>query len=144
MPAVAAQTARSLQRITSNRLLLNVVTGGDQDQQEAYGAFLGHDARYARAAGMPWHRGEGGLGDRLAGGIASLVEEKPVKMVGSFWPYATTLYDYIRRAMPMDALMQVRMPTMRTDLSGIHVRMCPEASSYPYAGYIVGTACGRA
>ncbi len=28
---------------------------------------------------------------------------KPVKTVGSFWPYAPTLFDYIRRAMPMNA-----------------------------------------
>jgi cytochrome c len=26
-----------------------------------------------------------------------------VKTVGSYWPYATTLYDYVRRAMPLDA-----------------------------------------
>ncbi len=25
---------------------------------------------------------------------------KPVKTVGSFWPYATTVFDYVRRAMP--------------------------------------------
>ena len=28
---------------------------------------------------------------------------KPVKTIGSYWPYATTLYDYINRAMPFDA-----------------------------------------
>lgn len=27
----------------------------------------------------------------------------PLRTVGSFWPYATTIYDYIRRAMPADA-----------------------------------------
>ena len=27
----------------------------------------------------------------------------PVKTVGSFWPYATTLFDYVRRAMPLTA-----------------------------------------
>jgi cytochrome c len=27
----------------------------------------------------------------------------PVKTVGSFWPYATTLFDYVRRAMPLQA-----------------------------------------
>ena len=27
----------------------------------------------------------------------------PVRTIGSYWPYATTLYDYIRRAMPFDA-----------------------------------------
>lgn len=47
--------------------------------------------------------GEGGVGDPLAGGIGTLSSEKPKKTVGSYWPYATTLYDYIRRAMPYDA-----------------------------------------
>ncbi|QEI06694.1 LLM class flavin-dependent oxidoreductase [Pigmentiphaga aceris] len=48
LPAVAAQTAQSLQRITGNRLLLNVVTGGSSTEQQGYGDFLDHDERYAR------------------------------------------------------------------------------------------------
>ena len=36
----------------------------------------------------------------LAGGQGSLTTAKPIKTVGSYWPYATTLFDYIRRAMP--------------------------------------------
>jgi S-disulfanyl-L-cysteine oxidoreductase SoxD len=46
---------------------------------------------------------EGGIGDRLVGGQGTLTSAKPVKTVGSFWPYAPTLFDYIRRAMPMNA-----------------------------------------
>lgn len=38
----------------------------------------------------------------LAGGAGSLSTAKPLKTVGSFWPYATTLFDYINRAMPFD------------------------------------------
>jgi cytochrome c len=38
----------------------------------------------------------------LAGGRGSLATPKPLKTVGSYWPYATTLWDYIRRAMPFD------------------------------------------
>jgi S-disulfanyl-L-cysteine oxidoreductase SoxD len=48
-------------------------------------------------------KGEGGVGDRLVGGQGTLASVKPVKTVGSFWPYAPTLFDYIRRAMPMNA-----------------------------------------
>jgi S-disulfanyl-L-cysteine oxidoreductase SoxD len=44
--------------------------------------------------------GQGGIKDRLAGGQGTLASGAPVKTVGSFWPYATTLYDYIHRAMP--------------------------------------------
>lgn len=39
----------------------------------------------------------------LAGGKGTLKEERPTKTVGSYWPYASTLYDYIRRAMPFTA-----------------------------------------
>ena len=40
-------------------------------------------------------------GDRLVGGIGSLNSANPVKTVASYWPYATTVFDYIRRAMPI-------------------------------------------
>jgi mono/diheme cytochrome c family protein len=46
-------------------------------------------------------KGTGRPNDPLVGGIGSLGPDKvPVKTVGSYWPYATTLFDYIRRAMP--------------------------------------------
>jgi alkanesulfonate monooxygenase len=48
LPAVAAQAAASLQRLTGNRLLLNVVTGGSATEQKSFGDFLDHDARYER------------------------------------------------------------------------------------------------
>lgn len=49
-------------------------------------------------------KGEGREGQypALVGGAGSLKTERPVKTVGSYWPYATTLFDYIRRAMPYD------------------------------------------
>ena len=36
----------------------------------------------------------------LAGGHDTLTEERPEKTIGSYWPYLSTVYDYIRRAMP--------------------------------------------
>src|SRR3982074_3941507 len=48
-------------------------------------------------------KGEGGIGDQLAGGQGTLATPKPVRTVGSYWPYAPTLFDYIRRAMPQNA-----------------------------------------
>jgi cytochrome c len=47
--------------------------------------------------------GQGGIKDRLVGGQGSLASDRPIKTVGSFWPYATTLFDYIHRAMPYQA-----------------------------------------
>ena len=46
-------------------------------------------------------KGGGQPNDRLVGGKGSLTAgQTPVKTVGSYWPYATTLFDYVRRAMP--------------------------------------------
>ncbi len=36
----------------------------------------------------------------LAGGQDTLTEERPEKTIGSYWPYLSTVYDYVRRAMP--------------------------------------------
>jgi S-disulfanyl-L-cysteine oxidoreductase SoxD len=45
-------------------------------------------------------KGAGQPNDRLVGGHGTLATKAPVKTVGSYWPYATTVFDYVRRAMP--------------------------------------------
>jgi S-disulfanyl-L-cysteine oxidoreductase SoxD len=40
---------------------------------------------------------------RLIGGRGTLASKNPIMTVESYWPYATTLFDYIRRAMPFAA-----------------------------------------
>jgi S-disulfanyl-L-cysteine oxidoreductase SoxD len=57
----------------------------------------------ARCASCHGDRGQGGPMDRLVGGAGTIASKKPVKTVGSFWPHATTLFDFVRRAMPFDA-----------------------------------------
>ncbi len=49
-PTLAAQQASTFQRITGGRLLLNIVTGGDADEQRRFGDWLDHDRRYDRTA----------------------------------------------------------------------------------------------
>jgi mono/diheme cytochrome c family protein len=44
-----------------------------------------------------------GPNDRLVGGQGTLATSRPIKTIGSYWSYATTLFDYIRRAMPFSA-----------------------------------------
>ena len=57
-----------------------------------------------KCAGCHGEKGAGKPNDQLVGGRGSLSgDQAPVKTVGSFWPYATTLFDYIRRAMPLNA-----------------------------------------
>ncbi len=46
--------------------------------------------------------GTGGPGGTLVGGQGTLAMAKPLLTIGSFWPYATIVYDYVNRAMPHD------------------------------------------
>jgi S-disulfanyl-L-cysteine oxidoreductase SoxD len=63
----------------------------------------GHEVFDQQCASCHGAKGEGGVGDRLVGGQGTLATPKPVRTVGSYWPYAPTLFDYIRRAMPQNA-----------------------------------------
>ena len=65
----------------------------------AFDAKETYSRRCARCHGT---QGQGDQEGPLVGGKDSLKTAKPLKTVGSFWPYSTTLYDYIRRAMPFD------------------------------------------
>ncbi len=47
--------------------------------------------------------GRGGAAEELAGGSHALTSETPDKSIGIYWPYATTIFDFTRRAMPMNA-----------------------------------------
>jgi cytochrome c len=42
-------------------------------------------------------------GDQLAGAQMGLTSEYPEKTIGTYWPYATTIFDVVRRSMPMTA-----------------------------------------
>ncbi len=63
----------------------------------------GHEVFDQQCAACHGANGEGAVGDRLVGGQGTLATPKPVRTVGSYWPYAPTLFDYIRRAMPQNA-----------------------------------------
>ena len=59
----------------------------------------------AKCAGCHGAKGEGGSAERLVGlnaggSFAYATDGKLIRTVGSYWPYATTLYDYTYRAMP--------------------------------------------
>ena len=54
-------------------------------------------------AGCHGATGVEGPGPKLAGGQGTLASKRPLKTVGSYWPYATTLFDYVYRAMPFVA-----------------------------------------
>lgn len=48
-------------------------------------------------------QGRGATADELAGGKMALDSEWPDKNIGTYWPYATILFDFVRRSMPMHA-----------------------------------------
>jgi len=70
----------------------------------------GRDVYARRCAACHGASGKEGPFDLLVGGNGSLATARPLKTVGSFWPYATTLWDYINRSMPYD-----RPGTLTTD-----------------------------
>lgn len=45
----------------------------------------------------------------LAGGNGSLTDQRPVKTIGSYWPYLSTVFDYVHRSMPFGAAQTVSM-----------------------------------
>jgi len=62
----------------------------------------GREIFKARCSKCHGEKAEGAVGPRLEGGQGTLATAKPLKTVGSYWPYATTVWDYINRAMPFD------------------------------------------
>src|SRR5438874_6756397 len=55
----------------------------------------------AKCVACHGEKGAGKPNDQLVGGQGTLSGDKPpIKTVRSFWPYATTVFDYVRRAMP--------------------------------------------
>jgi cytochrome c len=59
------------------------------------------EAVFARnCAACHGNKGQGGSAEELVGGIRALDSADPDRTIGRFWPHATTVFDYIRRAMP--------------------------------------------
>src|ERR1700752_2231225 len=83
----------------------NIDVGGDGSNLPPGSGSVSHGNEIFDQQCVACHgaKGEGGVGDRLVGGQGTLATPKPVRTVGSYWPYAPTLFDYIRRAMPQNA-----------------------------------------
>jgi hypothetical protein len=67
-------------------------------------AVAGEPIFKSRCAVCHGPKGEGRKGEypALVGGRGTLATAKPVKTVGSYWPFATTVWDHINRAMPFN------------------------------------------
>lgn len=63
----------------------------------------GETVYVAKCLACHGEKGAGKPNDALVGGLGTLAgDQVPAKTVGSFWPYATTVFDYVRRAMPLN------------------------------------------
>lgn len=79
---------------------LTVLPSGDGLPPGSGTARAGEPIYAAKCLACHGAEGQGGANDRLAGGHGTLSSDAPVKTIGSYWPAATTVFDYIRRAMP--------------------------------------------
>jgi cytochrome c len=62
----------------------------------------GKEVFASRCARCHGEKALGDVGPMLVGGRGTLATAKPVKTIGSFWPHATSVWDYVNRAMPFD------------------------------------------
>lgn len=80
-----------------------IMPDGDGLPEGSGNAIRGREVYNRHCLACHGENGSGGLNDVLAGGHGTLTGPAPQKTVGSFWPYATTIFDYLRRAMPFQA-----------------------------------------
>ena len=82
----------------------NIDVGGSSLPPGSGSVSRGHQVFDQQCAACHGARGEGSVGGRLVGGQGTLATPNRVRTVGSsYWPYATTSFDYIRRAMSQNA-----------------------------------------
>ena len=82
---------------------IDIGRDGSNLPKESGSVSHGREVFAQQCASCHGDKGEGGLGNRLVGGQGTIATAKPIRTVGSYWPYAPTLFDYIRRAMPQNA-----------------------------------------
>jgi mono/diheme cytochrome c family protein len=102
--AVAAETPKLGKPITNADIAAWDITIGPDGAGLPPGSGTARQGEAVYAAKCVACHGEKGAGkpyDALVGGKDTLVApQAPVRTVGSYWPYATTFFDYVRRAMP--------------------------------------------
>lgn len=79
---------------------VTIMSNGDGLPVGSGNAAAGAEVYRTHCLACHGERGTGGINDVLAGGRGSLTSPTPLKTIGSYWPYATTVFDYVRRAMP--------------------------------------------
>ena len=91
MPATAADI---------DRVFLTIMPDGENLPDGSGTAEEGQALYETHCASCHGVDGEGTLANKLAGGRGTLADALPIKTLGSYWPFATTVFNYIRRSMP--------------------------------------------
>ena len=100
---IAPRLGRPLGEAAAARFDLDVFPDGRGLPAGRGTAAEGRALYAARCAACHGPQGRGGTAEDLAGAEEPLTARTPDKTIGSYWPYATTVFDFVRRAKPMDA-----------------------------------------
>jgi cytochrome c len=102
-PATAPRLGHALTIQQAQRQGLNVYPDGRGLPTGRGTASDGRKLFQQKCAGCHGDAGRGATAEELAGGEAPLNSASPDKTIGLYWPYATTIFDFTRRAMPLNA-----------------------------------------
>ena len=80
---------------------ISVFPNGEGLPEGEGSVYEGEEIYQSRCILCHGEKGLGNLADQLAGAQMSLTSKYPEKTIGNYWPYATTLFDFIRRSKPM-------------------------------------------
>ena len=89
------------------QVFLTVMPDGENLPEGAGNAEEGKVAYEVHCVACHGAEGEGTLANKLVGGRGTLDSDAPVKTLGSYWPAATTVFNYVRRSMPYTAPMSL-------------------------------------
>lgn len=82
---------------------ISIETNGDGLPPGAGTVPAGEEIYRSQCLACHGEEGAGQPNDQLVGGFGTLTQLNQVKTIGSYWPYASTVFDYIRRAMPFNS-----------------------------------------
>jgi len=81
---------------------ISIETDGEGLPPGAGTVAAGREIYAAQCMSCHGEEGSGQPHDRLVGGRGTIAALEQVRTVGSYWPYASTIFDYIRRSMPFN------------------------------------------
>ncbi len=100
LPAQAEDRPKLGQALSAETSSITIWPDGQGLPQGSGNAAAGEAIYQRKCAACHGAEGQQGINTPLVGGQVGIAELPKVRTLGSYWPYATTLFDYIRRTMP--------------------------------------------